>query len=92
MDDLSEAIGALLSQMIDSGAEMPIYLVCVGLNGSMIYSQYRANDRGATDCEVLAETISEQGFALPINLMFIDAHGDAYRAALLAGKLARLLH
>jgi hypothetical protein len=92
MDDLSEAIDALLMQMIDSGAAMPIYLACVNRNGSMIYCQYRANDRGTTDCEVLVETISAQGFALPVNLMFVDAHGEAYRAALLVGDPARLLH
>jgi energy-coupling factor transporter transmembrane protein EcfT len=92
MDDLSEAIIALLTQIIDSGAKMPISLVCVGLDGSMKYSRYRTNDQGAADCEVLAETISAQGFALPINLMFIDARGEAYRAALLHAEPARFLH
>jgi hypothetical protein len=58
----------------------------------MIYSRYRENDQGSADCDVLAEAIPPPGFALPINMMFIDARGEAWRGVLTAKGPSAPIH
>lgn len=55
MDNLAGEIGAILTQLTNSGAQMPILLACVSVNGSMLYCRYTRNDEGAADSDVLAQ-------------------------------------
>jgi len=70
---------------------MPITLACVAINGAVICSKYSTH--GSADCEILAERIPSEGFRLPINMMFVDARGEAWRAVISeTGGRPRLLH
>ena len=79
LTQLAETIGQLLTQMVEAGGKFPIRTVCVSCNGSMLYT--RLDGPGELQVQ-LAEHIVEPGFALPLNLMFVDADGNALRAVI----------
>jgi hypothetical protein len=91
-EDFSQGVAAMMQEIIDSGGGMPILLVCVGKNGSMLYHRYQVNDQGDIDCELLAETMAPEGLMLPINMMFVDAQGEAYRAIVRKNERPKLMH
>jgi len=72
-------LGAILSQLLARGFETPIHLAALGVNGSVIACRYTAADEGTLDAKVIAQHIERGSFVLPINLVFVDARGEAAR-------------
>ena len=82
MDDLAEQIGELLQQLVAEGWSSPIMIVTIAANGALFAGRYRGA-LGDWEFEPLAEHSEGQGFALPINLFFVNTKsGDAARAVI----------
>jgi hypothetical protein len=88
---LAEALAELLTVVIGSGAGLPVLAVAVAQNGSMMYVEYDTDGTGGVICTPLADHIESDTFQPPINMMFVDAEGEAYRAVI-DNEGARLLH
>ena len=90
-DGIAKAIAELLDTIVANGGSFPVLLAAVGLNGQMYYGRYDY-DEGDVTCTVLSEhSTSEAEFQLPVNLMFVDGEGNAYRG-LIDTEGTRLLH
>jgi hypothetical protein len=72
---MAEALRVLIEE---HGFEPPLFLSVIAVNGSVMAFRYRQGDDGPKT-EVLAEYLDATGFALPINIMFVDARGEAAR-------------
>ncbi|SRR5258708_142727 len=98
LDDVANALGGLLTEVINEGATLPILIIAVAANESMFYGRYYDGgdyeSLGGLDCEPLAEHIMDDNFAPPINMMLVEAKGAAYRAVIEPGASMppRLLH
>jgi hypothetical protein len=85
LDPITRAIAKPLATLLKQGVEPPIYLVAVASNGSMLYVRYASDDAGGFRANALAGHLGGSGFVLPINLVFTDKKGNAYRGVLGSG-------
>jgi hypothetical protein len=80
MTDLAEEIAKALTDLVSSHEyELPIWVAVVSANGCGMLVSYTAADRGGLEPTVLSEHLVDPGFALPINLFFVDSRGEAAR-------------
>ncbi len=76
------AMKEALQQLLESGFELPIYIVVVGANGSLVLGQYPQSSVSADeelDIEILSSRERPEGYVLPINIIFVDSQGEAAR-------------
>ncbi len=80
MDDLASATGEILDACMNRGMELPFVMVAVAANSSIYAHRYEEDETGdGLDVVPLAEHIVGPGFQLPINMMLVDATGEAVR-------------
>ena len=76
MNDITDALIQVLSDLIDEGFELPIYMFCVSRNGSLVAARYEGNPLlGETKARIFAEHIESAGWDLPVNCFFVDSRG-----------------
>jgi hypothetical protein len=76
---LAELLTSALEQCQERGMPLPYLLVMAGINGCILAARYVQSDDGL-EAEVL---IDDGGvMALPINIMIIDATGEAARVSI----------
>jgi hypothetical protein len=91
--ELTAAMGAALRRLLEQeGFDLPISFVALARNGSVLAGRYHlADSSGALsgeaglDCDILAEAYVQGIFALPLNLMFVDARGKKAARVLIEG-------
>jgi len=71
---MNDPINALLQR----GFELPLYVACISANGSVLVGRYEAE---FTD---LLEHRENDVFTLPVNMMVVDARGEAARVVIRA--------
>lgn len=76
-----EALGEILQTLLAQGFELPFYLAAVGCNGSFICSEFQPGPEGLI-CEHVAERLVGEGLAAPVNMMIVDARGEAARVTI----------
>lgn len=74
--DLGNWLGEVLTECERRGMQMPFLIVGVGINGSVAVLRYSDD---SDEMEVIVEP--SEAFVLPLNIMIIDARGEAARAA-----------
>src|ERR1700739_1164696 len=81
---LSDCIRDVLHALAEQGFELPLHVTCLGRNGTMMYFSYDAKDDDTDSLEatLVAKHSHESGVALPINLFFVDARGEAARVVI----------
>lgn len=92
MDEMVEQLRNLLVTLIEGGSQLPITMTAVGSNGSLLHIRYSAGSEDDLHAEVLAEHYEGDMMRLPINIMFIDAAGEASRAVIAVDAPPRLVH
>jgi len=90
-DPVAEAVGEALGVCIERGFVLPFHAAAVGVNGSTIVVRYLATDAGIAP-EVLAEHYESEVFAAPVNIMIVDARGEAARVLITKDGTRRLLN
>ena len=79
-----EVIAEILKKLQDEGFVLPYSFVTIGVNGALIagvFSEAASGD--GLDCTFTAEHLpDERGFLMPVNMMFVDARGEAARVVL----------
>ena len=76
--DLGNWLGEVLYECEKRGMQMPFLIVGVGINGSVTVLRHSLDD-DSDEMEVIVEPTGE--FMLPLNIMIVDAKGEAARAA-----------
>jgi hypothetical protein len=78
MNQMPEMLDDMLDTLEEQGARFPIYLAVIAANDTALVNRF-GEDRNA---DALCEYAQDAGadFRLPINLIFVDAAGEGYRA------------
>jgi hypothetical protein len=80
-EDTAKQIRQVLLLLQEGGFKMPTILTSVDRYGSVMLAEYTAvsGKKDHWDCEILAERMKSELFEPPINMLFVDARGEAAR-------------
>jgi hypothetical protein len=83
LEGLGDAFGEIFSKCRGLGMPLPYLVALVGINGSStVYRMTAGKDHDGLDAEALVSHEVGGGFAIPINIMIVDASGDAVRVTM----------
>jgi hypothetical protein len=75
MHPITHHMIAIVNQLLGQGFHLPIHLAAIAINGSMISGSFTGES-----FETSAQESFDEGYILPINMMFVDGvTGDAAR-------------
>jgi hypothetical protein len=75
MHPIARHMVAIVNQLLGQGFHFPIHLAAIAVNGSMISGSFTGEK-----FETSAQESFDDGYRLPINMMFVDGvTGDAAR-------------
>jgi hypothetical protein len=78
--DFSEELGQCITALLDYGFEPPLYFTCMAVNGAMVYGRFAfVEGEEELHCDILAAHETENEFAVPVNIIFVDQAGQAAR-------------
>lgn len=77
MDFIAQRMKEVLWDLAEAGFKFPIQFVTVGLNGAVLCGAYNLNEEGLAIPTFTAQHLPGERMTLPINIMFIDAKGQA---------------
>jgi hypothetical protein len=89
----AESLAKILDTLLERGYRLPIHCAVMGVNGSLIaalFSKVAGEDRFLTTCT--AQFFVDDGFALPINMLFVDSRGEAMRVLVEADGCAQFMN
>jgi len=73
-----QTVHEALQACLDRGMRMPFIVALVALNGSVSVWRYARDE----EAEILVEHMIGKGFEPPINVMIVDAEGEATRVVI----------
>jgi hypothetical protein len=76
VEGLSEIFGAILQDALDRGFELPLRVVTLGINGSVLAVEYQEGS-GGLECRTLCQHFNDGGIKLPVNIYLSDAGNAA---------------
>ena len=76
-DALQDAMYPVLTRLLQEGFVLPLFVTCIGRNGSMICGRY--DDIEATGLDFIFEASHIEGAAFPppIHMLIVDQRGEA---------------
>jgi hypothetical protein len=87
MEEFREQISEILEQCHERGLVLPYLLVAIAINGSILALRCTYNDE-SLDAQVLVSRMINKTMGLPINIMIVDAVGEACRVIITPGGAA----
>ncbi len=90
---ITKIITDVLTSLGERGFELPLHVVTISINGTMFFMRYDADESaGNLAATLLTSHPQKDAFlAVPINLIFVDARGEAARILIKAdGSLGDL--
>ena len=79
MEGLTELLANVLNKCQQRGMPLPYLLVAVAINGSIMGARYVQHGGRGLDAEFLVEHTVDDMMMLPMNIMIVDAKGEAVR-------------
>jgi hypothetical protein len=76
MNDLEESLREALAACVARGMALPFIVTAVAKNGSLFAMRVRGDESPG---EEIVMSSNGDGFTLPINIMVVDADGEAAR-------------
>ena len=93
MNPLSQTIGRIVMDCLENGFVLPLHAASIAVNGAVFVFRYTAADAGGLKREVLAEhKTADAMLALLINVMVVDARGEAVRIVVGADGNPKMIH
>ena len=78
INDFTGVLIQILSDLIDEGFDLPIYIFAVSQNGCVVAARYEGNPlAGGTKARIFTEHIESGGWEPPINCFFVDGTGKS---------------
>jgi len=76
---LQDALYPVLTRLLQAGFVLPLFVTCIGRNGSMMCGRY--DDIEATGLDFIFEAthIEGEAFLVPIHMLVVDQRGGARR-------------
>jgi len=74
---LQHAMYPVLTRLLQEGFVLPLYVTCIGYNGSMMCGRYDDMDATGLDFIFEASHIEYEAFLLPMHLLVVDHRGEA---------------
>jgi hypothetical protein len=76
-DALQDAMYPVLTRLLQEGFVLPLFVTCIGRNGSMMCGRY--DDIEATGLDFIFEASHIEGemFVRPIHMLVVDQRGEA---------------
>jgi hypothetical protein len=92
--DTAKQIRQILLLLQESGFTLPIILTSIDRYGSVMLAEYTTvhGKKDHWDCEIIAEHMKSELFEPPINMLFVNARGEAARVVFDAAGERRILH
>jgi len=81
IEECGSRMAEALEICLKLGMKLPFTVAVVGVNGSVIAVRYTEGPC-SLDCDVLAEHFKDSQFQMPVNMMVVDAAGEAARLVL----------
>ncbi len=74
---LQDAMYPVLTRLLREGFVLPLFVTCIGRNGSMMCGRY--DDIPATGLDFIFEAwhVEEEAFPPPIHMFVVDQRGEA---------------
>jgi hypothetical protein len=74
---LQDTMYPVLTRLLQEGFVLPLFVTCIGCNGSMICGRY--DDIEATGLDFICEAshIEGEAFLVPIHMLVVDQRGEA---------------
>ena len=75
-----QSLARIIETLLERGYVPPIHCAVLGVNGSLVaalFQRVAGEDRFSTTCT--AQYFLDEGFLLPINILFVDSRGEAMR-------------
>lgn len=88
---LGTALGECLNMCIAKGFELPYHVVALGLNGSLLAARYFQGADEQVQVEFLAEHYEDGTIVSPINVLVVDARGEAARLVFTRDEAPKLV-
>lgn len=89
MNEMTQAVADALQALLEQGFKLPLRVAAVSVNGAAAVLTYDAGRDGLAPTFLLEPT---GDFALPLNMMFVDARGEAARMLIEPSGKSRLTH
>ena len=83
-DALQDAMYPVLTQLLQEGFVLPLFVTCIGRNGSMMCGRY--DDIPATGLDFIFEAwhVEDEVFPPPIHMLVVDQRDEARHVRLTA--------
>ena len=74
---LQDTMYPVLTRLLQEGFVLPLFVTCIGRNGSMMCGRY--DDIEATGLDFIFEAphIEDEAFLVPIHMLIVDQRGEA---------------
>ena len=76
-ETLQDAMYPVLTRLLQEGFVLPLYVTCIGRNGSMMCGRYDDIEVTGLDFIVEASLLEDEAFLLPIHMLIVDQRGEA---------------
>ena len=75
-DALQDTMYPVLTRLLQEGCVLPLFVTCIGRNGSMMCGRY--DDIPATGWDFIFEAshIEDEAFLMPIHMLVVDQRGE----------------
>ena len=74
---LQDAMYPILTRLLQEGFVLPLFVTCIGRNGSMMCGRYDDIEATGLDFIVEASHLEDETFPLPIHMLVVDQRGEA---------------
>ncbi len=72
-----DAMYPVLTRLLQEGCVLPLFVTCIGRNGSMMCGRYDYIEATGLDFIFEASHIEDEGFLVPIHMLVVDQRGEA---------------
>jgi len=76
-ETLQDAMYPVLTRLLQEGCVLPLFVTCIGRNGSMICGRYDEIEATGLDFLFEASHIEGEVFLVPIQMLVVDQRGEA---------------
>jgi hypothetical protein len=74
---LQRTMYPVLTRLLQEGFVLPLFVTCIGRNGSMMCGRYDDIEATGLDFILEASHVEEEVFPLPIHMLIVDHRGEA---------------
>ena len=74
---LQDAMYPILTRLLQEGCVLPLFVTCIGRNGSMLCGRYDDIEATGLDFIVEASHIEGETFRMPLHMLVVDQRGEA---------------